>query len=90
MEQPTTDTATAPTAAKNVITLAEAASYMGISKSYLYKLTHRRAIPHYKPQGKMIYFNRAELDQWLLSNRVATDAEINERAAAFTLKTGKR
>lgn len=87
MEQPRTDTAAS---AKDVMTFAEAAAYMGLSKNYLYKLTHRRAIPHYKPQGKMIYFSRAELDQWLLSNRVATEAEINERAAAFTLKKGKR
>ena len=42
---------------KEVLTSDEAAEYMGISKSYLYKLTMRKQIPHYKPMGKMCYFN---------------------------------
>lgn len=58
---------------KEVLTSDEAARYMGISKSYLYKLTMRQQIPHYKPMGKMCYFNRVELESWLQSNRVATD-----------------
>jgi len=36
---------------KEVLTSEEAAKYMGISKSYLYKLTMRQQIPHYKPMG---------------------------------------
>jgi len=63
-------------AGKEVINLTEAASYMGISKAYLYKLTSQRMIPHYKPTGKMIYFNRIELEGWLQRNRVSTAAEI--------------
>ncbi len=57
---------------KEVLTSDEAARYMGISKSYLYKLTMRQQIPHYKPMGKMCYFNRAELENWLQNNRVTT------------------
>ena len=64
----------------------EAAQYMGISKSYLYKLTMRGEIPHYKPMGKMCYFNRAELEEWLQSNRVATAAEIADRANQYCMK----
>ena len=56
---------------KEVLTSDEAAAYMGIAKSSLYKLTMRKAIPHYKPMGKMCYFNRKELESWLQSNRVA-------------------
>jgi len=62
---------------KEVLTSDEAAAYMGISKSYLYKLTMRQQVPHYKPMGKMCYFNRAELEQWLQSNRVSTEKEIS-------------
>lgn len=68
---------------KEVLTSDEAARYMGISKSYLYKLTMRQQIPHYKPMGKMCYFNRAELENWLQNNRVATDEEIKERATNY-------
>ncbi len=68
---------------KEVLTSDEAAKYMGISKSYLYKLTMRQQIPHSKPLGKMCYFNRLELEQWLQTNRVSTVNEINDRAQAY-------
>lgn len=73
---------------KEVLTSDEAARYMGISKSYLYKLTMRGEIPHYKPMGKMCYFNRAELEQWLQQNRCATATEIADRANRYTMKGG--
>ncbi len=72
---------------KEVLTSDEAARYMGIAKSTLYKLTMERKIPHYKPTGKICYFDRKELEAWLHGNRVSTDAEISERATAFC---GKR
>lgn len=60
---------------KEVLTSEEVAKYMGISKSYLYKLTMNRQIPHYKPTGKLCYFNRHELEEWLQRNRVSTVEE---------------
>ena len=73
---------------KEVLTSDEVAKYMGISKSYLYKLTMRQQIPHYKPMGKMCYFNRVEVEQWLQSNRVATEAELNQQAQSYCMKKG--
>ena len=58
---------------KEVLTSEEVAAYMGVSMSYLYKLTMEQKIPHYKPMGKLCYFNRKEVEQWLQSNRVATN-----------------
>lgn len=76
---------------KEVLTAEEAARYMGISKSYLYKLTMRGEIPHYKPMGKMCYFNRAEVEAWLQQNRCATAKEISDRANKILMeKGGKR
>lgn len=75
---------------KEVLTSNEAAKYMGVSKSYLYKLTMRQQIPHYKPMGKMVYFNRLELEQWLQNNRVSTATEISQQAAAYCMKKGGR
>ena len=74
---------------KEVLTSDEAARYMGISKSYLYKLTMKNDIPFYKPMGKMCYFNRLELEKWLQSNRVATGGEINQQAAAYCIAEGR-
>ena len=68
---------------KDTLTLEEASAYSGISKSYLYKLTSGGIIPHYKPEGKTIYFDRAELDGWLKRNRVKTVQEIEQEATAF-------
>lgn len=75
-------------ATKEVLTSEEAAKYMGISMSYLYKLTMRQQIPHYKPMGKMCYFNRHELEEWLQSNRVSSSDEISRKAQAYCMKKG--
>ena len=61
---------------KTTLTLAEAAVYSGLSKSYLYKKTSGQQIPHYKLDGKLIFFKKDELDQYLLANRIPSQAEI--------------
>ena len=72
------------------LTLNEAAEYLDISKSYLYKLTCTNRIPHYKPQGKRIYFDKSELDAWLLRNPVKTTTEIEQEANDYLTTGGKR
>lgn len=73
---------------KEVLTASEAAAYMGITLSSLYKLTCSRRIPHYKPTGKVCYFNRKELETWLQSNRVSTGEEIAQKAQSYCMKKG--
>ena len=74
---------------KTVLNFDEVAGYTGLSKSYLYKLTSNGGVPCYKPQGKYIYFNKQEIDQWLMQNRKATTKELDSQAATFvTLKRG--
>ena len=73
---------------KEVLTSEETARYMGISRSYLYKLTMRQEIPHFKPMGKIVYFNRTEVEQWLQSNRVATVDEARAQAGAYCRRGG--
>jgi excisionase family DNA binding protein len=63
--------------AKTILNHAEASEYTGISSSTLYKLTSARSIPHYKPSGKLNYYKKEELDQWLLSNRQDAVNEIS-------------
>ncbi len=65
---------------KTMLTLEEAVDYTGYSRSYFYKLTSTRKIPYYKPNGKRLFFNREELERWLQQNRIATEAELNEKA----------
>ena len=54
------------------LTLREAASYVDLSPHYMYKLTSNRKIAHYKT-GKRLYFLKADLDAYLLQNRVEPD-----------------
>lgn len=75
-------------AAKNVLCLDDVALLTGLSKSHLYKLTCNHQIPHYKPNGKQIYFDRAELEEWMKQNRIATADEIEQKAANY-LEKGK-
>ncbi len=70
-------------AAKNVLTLEDVALLTGLSKSYLYKLTCTKQIPYYRPNGKQIYFDRAEIERWMKQNRVATESEVEQKAATY-------
>lgn len=69
-------------AAKTVLTFEECILLTGFSKSHLYKLTCTHQIPHYKPNGKQIYFDRGEVEAWMKQNRVQTTAEAEQIAAA--------
>lgn len=73
-------------AQKEVLTLEEVAQYTGLKKSYLYKLTSEKKIPHYKPNGKNCFFRRTELEDWLTTNPVATVADLNGRAQAYCMR----
>ena len=53
---------------KKVLTVSEACEYLGYKKSYLFKLTSGGIIPFSKPNGKTIFFEKAKLEEWMLSN----------------------
>ena len=74
--------------AKNVLNLDDVAVLTGLSKSHLYKLTSTKQIPHYKPYTKAVYFDRAEIEKWMLQNRVTTQAEADQQALAYIVKKG--
>ena len=56
--------------AKEVLSVEEAARFMDIARSSLYKMTSDRSIPFYRPNGKMIYFEKADILEWIRKNRV--------------------
>ena len=66
--------------AKQVLTLEEAALFMGISKSSLYKMTHKHELPFFRPNGKIIYFEKSELLNWMRQNRSMSEAETKAAA----------
>lgn len=62
-----------------IMTLEETSEYLKVSKSYLYKLTSRKKIPFYKPAGKLIYFFKNEIDQWIKDGKIKTSTEVTEQ-----------
>ena len=76
--------------AKQVLTMGEAALLTGLSRSHLYKLCCYKKIPHWKADGggKYTYFDRSELNAWMLGNRIKTNDEL-ETEAVTRIVTGK-
>lgn len=68
---------------KEVMTFDEVATYTGLSKSYLYKLTSAGEIAHFKPKGKLLFFNRSDVEAFLMQNRVSNREELETKAVNF-------
>ena len=77
------------TSEKEILNLEELALYTGYSKSHIYKLTHKKQIPFYKPSGKNLFFKLDEVKEYLLSNRVNSQQEIERQASAYMLNHKK-
>ena len=73
------------TAANDLIDLEAAARFLGLKKSYLYKLTSTRQIPFYKYGGRLIMFDRAALESWRAARlqSVPSKAKAAASAAAY-------
>ena len=50
---------------KDILNMKEVCQYLDISQSLLYKLTCSGEIPHFKPRGKMIFFEKKGLIEWI-------------------------
>lgn len=75
-----------PFSQKKILNTVEAAQLLDMSPSSLYKLTSQKRIPFYRPNGKRIYFLREEVEAWLLSKRIQTDAEMDVLASNYLTK----
>ena len=54
---------------KKTLTIDETCNYTGYTKSYMYKLTSGKQIPHLK-RGKKVFFDKDEIDAWIRYNKV--------------------
>jgi len=76
--------------AKKALTMSDASILTGLSKSHIYKLVCAKKMPYYKSDGgKLTYFDKSELEAWLLQHRVKTVDEIEQEAATY-IATGKQ
>ena len=61
--------------AKEVLNLEEASSFLGIAKSTLYKLTGSNSLPYFKPAGKLIFFEKQALLNWVRGAKAMSEEE---------------
>ena len=70
---------------KKLLSTKEAAEYCGFKLSYFRKLMMRRAIPMYKPTGKLCFFKQENLDAFLTGVRISSQDEIEEEANRYII-----
>ena len=75
---------------KDVLNVKDAAAYLGMSTSYLYKLTADRRIPHFCPEGKKLYFNRQALDNWLQRNEICSKSDTEREAINYIIRNKRQ
>jgi excisionase family DNA binding protein len=68
---------------KRVLSFDEGVQLLGIAKSTVYKMTSAGLIPFSKPNGKLIYFDREKLENWMLSNARTSHEEKQIEAATY-------
>ena len=70
------------TASAQLLTIEQAADFLGYKKKYLYNLTSAKAIPFVKYGPRRIFFRLEELQEWRNAQivDVPSNAQIRERA----------
>ena len=69
----------------DILDLQQLASYLNVSKSYLYKMTSNNIIPHFK-RGKKLYFDKEIVTKWVLENTISTQEDIEQKVMQYSLK----
>jgi excisionase family DNA binding protein len=68
---------------EEILSLNEAAKFLKLSKSFMYKMTSQKLIVHFIPGGKRIYFKKSDLENWLLKNRIPSGSELETNTESY-------
>lgn len=68
-------------ASKTVLMIQDVSALTGLSASTIYQMTSKHQIPHYKPTGRLLYFDRQEVEAWMKQNRIGTISEAQQAAS---------
>ncbi len=74
---------------KEILDMKEAAGYLNLSTSALYKMTSRKELPHYVPGGKKIYFKKSELNEWINGGRVESLNQFSQEVDNYLNRNSK-
>ena len=73
-------------ATKTVLDINDVASLTGYTVKYLRQLVARRDIPHYR-RGNRLYFNREEIEDWMMGERIPTNDEMRIKAMGYKVSS---
>ena len=65
--------------AKNVLTVDEVALLTGYTVKYLRLLISQHQLPYYR-RGNRLFFCRAEVENWMMGQRIPSNEEIQQQA----------
>jgi predicted DNA-binding transcriptional regulator AlpA len=71
---------------KKVFNVADFCLYTGLSKSQVYKITSRSQIDYSKTGGKIAFFEKSVVDEYLLQNCKDSCKVIDTKAANYNLR----
>lgn len=75
---------------KEHLTVEEAAEYLNVSTSTIYKYTHQNTLAYSKPTGKKVYFKKEDIDKFLKNKRSKSNEEIEQNAREYYVKKWKK
>lgn len=75
---------------KEMLNVQELSDYIGMSTSSIYKLVYNNIIPFYKPNGKILYFDREEINTWLRQNKSQSISQLEQQALDYSFKNRKK
>lgn len=74
---------------KRLLTIEQAATVSGVSKSYIQKLVASKKLSHSKPTGKLIFIHRRDLEKFLSQNYIASNDEVESNVSDYLLNLKK-
>ena len=76
---------------KRALTMKDVSVLTGLSMSHLYKKCSAKEIPHWKSDGgKLTYFDKSEIEDWMLQHRVKTVDEVESEATGYIVNGKKK
>lgn len=66
------------TFSSQVLTVKQLMELTQMSRPQIYALTTQRKIPYYKPSGKLLYFKKDEVLEFIFSNRIEPTAGLQK------------
>jgi len=75
---------------KRMLTTKEAALYLGMSVITVRRKAGKGEIPSYRPNGKNLYFEISDLDEYILSKHRSSVEKSREVSAMLNFKISKK